>query len=284
MSDTSGLDALGGSLAYWEWSCPPGTDLDDRDACRAANPSLAAGPEGRPWALNEEWIYEVERHLLTGEGEFARERFGIFPDEDDEPQWLVVTEPQYLACEPHLEDGAPLPADLAGWLQAPIAIAVELTQDRETITVVAAGQTADGPGAQVLMREPNCPPTLDAIAALVAADPQITTVVVDAGSQAGSLVPDLEARGLTVVECTTKELVKATGSTLDAIRTKAIRLRRSPELDAAVASAVAKKRGDTELLDRWAGADPTPFIGVVLARWGMAQAPAGVAEPDFIVI
>jgi len=157
---------------------------------------------------------------------------------------------------------------------------VELTQDRETITVVAAGQTTDGPGAQVLMREPNCPPTLDAIAALVAADPQITTVVVDAGSRAASLVPDLEGRGLTVVECTTKELVKATGSTLDAIRTKAIRLRPSPELDAAVASAVTRKYGDAELLDRWAGADPTPFIGVVLARWGMAQAPDEPAEPN----
>ena len=265
---TDDLSNLGGSLAYWEWSCPAGTDLDDRDACRAANPSLAAGTEGRPWALNEEWIYEVERHLLTGEGEFARERFGIFPDEDDEPQWLVVTEAQYLACDPKIPD------DLTGWLQAPVAISVELTADRETITVVAAGQTAEGPGAQVLMREPNCPPTLDAIAALVAdPDRPIATVVVDAGSRAASLVPDLEARGLTVTECSTKELVKATGTTLDVIRTGAQKLRRSPELDAAVASAVTRKYGDAELLDRWAGADLTPFIGVVLARWGMGQTP-----------
>ena len=272
---TDDLSNLGGSLAYWEWSCPAGTDLDDRDACRAANPSLAAGTEGRPWALNEEWIYEVERHLLTGEGEFARERFGIFPDTDDEPQWLVVTEAQYLACDPKIPD------ERTGWLRAPVAISVELTADRETITVVAAGQTAEGPGAQVLVREPNCTPTLDAIATL-AADPDrpITTVVVDAGSRAASLVPDLEARGLTVTECSTKELVKATGSTLDVIRTGALKLRPSPELDAAVASAVTRKYGDAELLDRWAGADLTPFIGVVLARWGTTQDPDEPAEPN----
>ena len=83
--------------------------------------------------------------------EYARERLGIFPDTDDEPQWLVVTEAQYLACAPKLADGTPLPADAAGWLQTPIALAVELTQDRETITVVAAGQTTDGPGAHCLI-------------------------------------------------------------------------------------------------------------------------------------
>ena len=275
---TDELSNLGGSLAYWEWSCPAGTDLDDRDACRAANPSLAAGTENRPWALNEEWIYEVERHLLTGEGEFARERFGIFPDEDDEPQWLVVTEAQYQACAPKLADGTPLPADAEGWLQAPVALSIELTQDRETITVVAAGQTDSGPGAQVLLRAPNNADTLSAIAGLTndTARP-ITAVVVDSGSQAGSLVPDLEALGVTVVECSTKELVKATGSTLDAIRTGSLALRPSPELDRAVAMAKLRKRGDVELIDRWADGDSTPFIGVALAGWGMGQTEPSVA-------
>jgi len=191
------------------------------------------------------------------------ERMSYWPNPSgSDGGWLVISEEQYEACATELD-------------VAPVAIAVELTADRETITVVAAGQTAEGPGAQVLMREPNCAPTLDAIATLVAdPDRPIATVVVDAGSRAASLVPDLEARGLTVTECSTKELVKATGTTLDAIRTGALKLRPSPELDAAVASAVTRKYGDAELLDRWAGADLTPFIGVVLARWGTTQDPA----------
>ena len=255
-------------LCYIEYSADPkfDQDLDNPEALHQGNPAIASGRITAEFAA-------VEREAMSDE-EYARERLGIFPDADDEPQWLVVSEAQYLACDPAI------PVGLAGWLRAPISVAVELTQDRETITVVAAGQTDDGPGAQVLMREPNCPPTLDAIAALVAADPQITTVVVDAGSRAASLVPDLEARGLTVAECTTKALVKATGSLLDAMRSKAIRLRRSPELDAAVAQSVARKYGDAELIDRWSGGDPTPLIGVALARWGMSQEPDEPAEPN----
>jgi len=244
-------------LAWMEWSVDPdAVDLDDLGQRAQSNPTLG-------YRITAEAL-ERERLAVT-DRTFAEERMSYWPDPTGTAGgWLVVTEEQYEACATD-ED------------ITPIAVAVELTQDRETITVVAAGQTTGRPGAQVLMREPNCPPTLDAIAALVAADPQITTAVVDAGSRAASLVPDLEARGMTVVECTTKELVKATGSTLDAIRTKAIRLRPSPELDAAVASAVTRKYGDAELLDRWAGADPTPFIGVALARWGMGQTEPSVA-------
>ena len=56
-------------------------------------------------------------------------------------------------------------------------------------------------------------------------------------------------------------------------------------LDAAVAKAETRKYGDAELIDRWAGGDPSPFIGVVLARWGMGQGGETHApEPDFIVI
>jgi hypothetical protein len=80
-----------------------------------------------------------------------------------------------------------------------------------------------------------------------------------------------------VVECSTKELVKATGSALDAIRTAGMALRPSPELDGSVAKAELRKRGDSELIDRWAAGDPTPLIGVVLARWGMGQTEPSVA-------
>jgi len=253
-------------LCYLEHSADPkyADDLDNPEALEQANPAMSVGRITAEFAA-------VEREAMSDE-EYARERLGIFPDEDDEPQWLVVTEVQYEACDPKLAE------DAEGWLQAPVAFAIELTADRETITVVAAGQTAGGPGAQVLMREPNCGPTLDAIASLALdAERPITAVVVDGVSQAASLVPDLEDRGLTITECPKKELVKATGSTLDLIRTGALKLRRSPELDAAVAKAEPRKYGDAELIDRWAGGDPTPFIGVVLARWGMGQTEPSVA-------
>lgn len=249
-------------LCYLEHSADPkyADDLDNPEALEQANPAMSVGRITAEFAA-------VEREAMSDE-EYARERLGIFPDEDDEPQWLVVTEAQYLACDPEID------VDVTGWLGEPVALAVELTADRETVTVVAAGQTEAGPGAQVVMREPNGAAALDAVA-LLASDPErpVVAVVVDPRSHAGSLVPDLEARGVTVVECSTKELVKGTGSLLDAIRTEGVALRRSPEMDAAVASAETRKYGDAELIDRWAGGDPTPFIAVVLARWGMGQVP-----------
>jgi len=49
--------------------------------------------------------------------------------------------------------------------------------------------------------------------------------------------------------------------------------RYQPELDGSVAKAELRKRGDSELIDRWADGDSTPFIGVALAGWGMGQTP-----------
>lgn len=253
-------------LAWLEWSVDPDeVDLDDRGQWAQSNPTLG-------YKIGAETL-ERER-LATTDQTFAEERLSYWPgDEEEAAGWAVVTQEQYEACGTDLEI-------------TPIALAVELTADRETITVVAAGQTDSGPGAQVLMREPNCGPTLDAIAALAkSTERPITAVVVDPVSQAGSLIPELEELGVAVAECSTKELVKATGSTLDAIRNAALALRPSLELDAAVAKAEMRKRGDAELIDRWAGGDPTPFIGVVLARWGMGHGTAEHApEPDFIVI
>ena len=40
-----------------------------------------------------------------------------------------------------------------------------------------------------------------------------------------------------------------------------------------------------ELIDRSAGPDPTPLVGVILARWGAGNASTGAEpEPDFIVV
>ena len=245
-------------LAWMEWSVDPeAVDLDALGQRAQSNPTLG-------YKIPAETL-ERERLAVT-DRTFAEERMSYWPDPvGSAGGWLVITEEQYEACATD-ED------------IIPTALSIELTQDRETITVVAAGQTPEGAGAQVLLRAPNNADTLSAIAGLANGTARpITAVVVDSGSQAGSLVPDLEALGVTVVECSTKELVKATGSTLDAIRTGSLALRPSPELDRAVAMAKLRKRGDVELIDRWADGDSTPFIGVALAGWGMGQTEPSVA-------
>lgn len=256
-------------LCYIEHSADPEflSNLDAPEALEQANPAASVGRITAEFAA-------VEREAMSDE-EYARERLGIFPDHDDEPRWLVVTEAQYQACDPKLDPKA------TGWLRAPLALAVELSKDRQTITAVMAGDTDDGPGAQVVVRGANDPDTLDLVAQVALdADRPAGAVVVDAGSRAASLVPDLEARGLTVTECSTKALVKATGATLDLIRAGGLRLRPSESLDLAVAHAETRKYGDAELIDRSAGPDPTPLVGVILARWGVALEVEVVKEPN----
>ena len=249
-------------LCYIEHSADPkyATDLDNPEALDQANPAMSTGRITAKFAA-------VEREAMSDD-EYARERLGIFPDKDDAPQWLVVSEADYLACDTGEVDTS------KPWLTEPVAISVEMTQDRQTVSVVAAGTSPNGPGAQVLLREPNSPAVLDTIATLaLSTDRPVAAVVIDPRSQAGSLIPDLEDRGVTVLECPTNDLVKATGSLLDALRAGGVWFRRSPELDSAVAQGQTRKYGEAELIDRWGPGDPTPLIGVALARWGVTNAP-----------
>ena len=264
-------------LGWMEWSVDPDSDFDPADPLVWAQTTPTLGRRISVETLGREQVTHAPR-------KFAEERLSYWPnDHDDEPRWLVVTEAQYQACDPKLDPKA------TGWLRAPLALAVELSKDRQTITAVMAGDTDDGPGAQVVvrrMRGANDPDTLDLVAQVALdADRPAGAVVVDAGSRAASLVPDLEARGLTVTECSTKALVKATGATLDLIRAGGLKLRPSESLDLAMAHAETRKYGDAELIDREAGPDPTPLVGVILARWGVGNAATGAEpEPDFIVV
>lgn len=252
-------------LAWLEYSIDPGTpkepikpDLDDQAGWLGSNPS--AGP-----LITLETI--ARERLSTTEQTFLEERLSYWPGKgEDAMPWNVVGEADYIACDAG-EPEAP-------WLTEPTALSVEMTQDRQWITVVAAGTSPDGPGATVVLREPNGPAALDAIATLALSEERpIAAVVIDPRSQAGSLIPDLEDLGVVVLECPTNDLVKATGSLLDAMRAAAVKFRRSSELDSAVALAETRKYGEAELIDRWGPGDPTPLIGVALARFGVASAP-----------
>lgn len=253
-------------LGWMEWSVDPDSDFDPADPLVWAQTTPTLGRRISVETLGREQVTHAPR-------KFAEERLSYWPNDlDDEPRWLVVTEAQYQACDPKLDPKA------TGWLRAPLALAVELTKDRQTITAVMAGDTDDGPGAQVVVRGPNTPETLDLIAT-VALDPErpVGAVVVNGGGMAGGLIHELEPRGVTVTECPGKEQARATGATLDLMRSGRLKLRPHESLDLAVAHAETRKYGDAELIDYSAGPDPTPLVGVILARWGVGNPDAPVA-------
>lgn len=243
-------------------------DLDDRRGWAQANPSL-----GHLIAVE---TIERER-LATPDRTFAEERLSIWPAVDaSKPQWLAVAEHVWRACA---GDRRP------GWLAGPVALSVEMSEDRSTSTVCAAGDDGGRPGVQVLASEVNGPWVVPLIVERCEnAERPVSVVVVDPRSPAGSLIEPLRDAGVDVVECPTADLVKATGSVLDALRDEQVSFRSHPALEASVATARLRRYGEAHLFDRRYGTDPSVVIGSVLALWGAAQAPVAAPEPDFIVI
>ena len=247
-------------LAWLEWSAgEDDVDPDDRTGWCMGNPSLG-------YRITMEQI--ARERLSTPAQTFLEERLSYWPASDaSKLAWKVVPQDTYRACSSEQR---------GGWLVGPVSLAVEMADDRSMVTIVAAGATEDGrTGVQIVARDANGPWVAPLLADRWANKGRpVSAVVVDPRSQAGSLVPALTDAGVPVVECSTADLVKATGTLLDAIHEGTVAFRTAEAMTNAVGGARLRKYGEAHLIDRWSAGDPTPFIGAVLARWGMSK-PAG---------
>jgi hypothetical protein len=251
-----------GSLAYWEWSAPEGSDIEDRAAVAAANPAWGT-------RLNEEYVFGVERGVMDEE-EFARERLGIFPLPDEDPSdngpaWLLIPEDTWSARG----GGQQGP----GWLADPVTFAVEMPLDRSSVSISVAGQVGERIGVDLVERRDGTSWAAGFIAGLVADEVhEIATVVIDEASPAGKsdLPRDLEALDVPVLLVKFAEVKEAVGGMLDALRSDSVQHRDDPILTAAAADAHPRFAGDALLVDRKAS-DAAPFIAACLARWGHLQ-------------
>ena len=271
-----------GAMAYWEWSSPDGTDLEDRDACRRANPSLAAGADGRPWGLNEEWIYEVERATMDDD-EFARERFGIFPmpEDDDVLTWPLVTEAQWKACG---SDESPRQSKKPGWITLP-ALAVEVTTNRSHSGLTVVGPCREGGhGIEVAVHGEGVGWIVDKVVELKTSG-QVGRVVIDPKGPAGSEIAPLEAAGVEVTVVTFEEFKRASADWFDAVVAGELVHRETDDLMGDEAERLLTQHvgrmdrrtvGDTWLPER-KGHDVTLSVGSVLALHACRLAPVGPA-------
>jgi hypothetical protein len=247
-------------LAYYEWSAPEGSDLDDWHTIAQANPGTAVG------RITQDFT-SVERAAMTDD-EFARERLGIFPEHDDAPQWEVVTEEQWEACGTREQVGP-------DWLGDPPTFAVEFTVDRSAASIGVAGRHPDGGvSVEVIERREGVDWVLDRLIELHGThNPK--AVLLDPKSAASTLVRDLEiakaanpALSLTFTEVPFVDYARACGSMFDAIVNGDLHHHHQDELDAAVAWAKKRPYGEVWVLDRRSPVDVTPWAVVTLARWG----------------
>jgi hypothetical protein len=234
-------------LAYWEYCAAKDARLDDREAWAQANP-------GYPFRITDEAI--VMEQAVTVPDDFARERLGIWLDDDDLANRIISAD-VWACCgsEPaHTPSGQ-------------LAYAVDVSPGGRS----AAVAMSDGTHIEVVAHRPGM-----SWVAQEAADKGVGTLTLDPASPAGALVVPLEAAGIVVNQVTSREHAQACEAFRDAALENGLRYPEHPYcsvLDTAVAQADRRDSGDGGWLwsRKRSTVDISPLVAVTLARWVAAQ-------------
>ncbi len=245
----AGLDQ---DTCYFEWSAPPESDPGDPETWRACMPALGH-------TISEKKIAGFYQSMPLAE--FRRAYLNQWPD-DAPDEWLVISESAWKG----LENGR---SQIVG----PIAIAVDVNQERSFGTIAVAGKNAAGKyHVEIAEYQPGTGWIVDIVKRMNRLNKPVA-VVLDPGSPAGSLIPELEAAGITVTKISGREAAQACGQFVDA----AVPAEGEPtlvhigqvELAAAVAGAHKKQLRDVWYWYRGGySVDISPLVASTHALWG----------------
>lgn len=268
-------------LVYLEWSA----DLCGRD-CLPGCSEHDDPNDPRVWAkTNPAMGYRISlEHIAReresmGERGFARERLSVgnYPSEVED-QWDVIPEELWRDL-----------ADTASQAGERVAFAIAVASGGVKAAIAVAGVREDGLGhIEVIDHRPGTAWVADRAFELRDAWGPVAFVV-DPGSPAGFLIPELEAdrrdeetgeavEGIAVTTTKTRDVAQAYGAFVAACGVaeedeSTLRHVPHPGLDAAVAGATTRKLGDALTWDaRSPSVDISPLRAVTLARWGLATA------------
>jgi hypothetical protein len=238
------------TVAYFEWSAPDDADPGDPATWRACMPALGH-------TVSEAAIRADFKSMKLAE--FRRAYLNQWPDAAPET-WLVIGQQAWGAL-----------ADLRSQAADPVAFAVDVTPERSHGAVAVAGLRSDGlRHVEVVEHRPGTGWVGQRVEDL-AARWGPCAVVVDAKGPAGSLIAELERRGIEVVTPTEREHAQACGQLFDAVADATLRHLDQPELNAALAGAHKRPLGDAWAWARkGASVDISPLVAVTLAAWGHA--------------
>lgn len=256
------------SLAYLEWSidqhlkeCPRDErgaltcdNHDDRDSLMSlarANPALGI-------RMRAAHIAEHEKRTMRPDL-YDRERLGVgdYPAVTEDT-WQVISKEAWEAL-----------ADPRSRATGEIAFCVDATPERSYACISVAGRNGERIHVEVIDHRPDVGWVPERAEQLNEKwKPRVW--IVDAGGPAGSLIPKLKDRGLTVVSPTAREYAQSCGDFYDTVA--AARLGHLDQAPLTAALAGAQKRN---LGDAWAWArkglsvDITPLVSATGAVWGL---------------
>lgn len=243
-----GMSGRGKTLAYFEWSAPDDADTDDIEALRVANPGL-----GTRLSLDH---VGTERAAMDDET-FRRERLGIWAKIGGDS---VISESAWSrVCDPDSMTGSSL------WF------ALDVPPTRDGASIAVASRRDDGVvHIELVDRQVGTSWVADRLAGLQERwSPR--GIVVEAGSQAGVLVPELKRKGVKVRQVSARNYLQSCGMFLDAVKRGELAHTGQAELDEAVGVAQFKFVGDS--MFKWSRKNPTvdisPLVAASLALFGV---------------
>ncbi len=256
-----GLAGVDPALAYFEWSMdaagPQQVSSDDavsEDGWAAANPGLGI-------RISPDHIAKEQRSMEPRT--FAVERLGVGDYHLPGGENSVISREAWAA----LADPTP------GLLLDPVAFAFDVSPDRSSAAVCAAGaRTDEHRHVEVVAHERGTGWVVQKVLDLVEKHEQVA-VVCDASGPAGSLVPELEQAGVEVLVVSAREHAQACGLLFDAVEQQDLRHLGQAELAAAVSAGVKRPLGEAWAWSRRnSAADITPLVAATLALFGFSTA------------
>lgn len=162
-----------------------------------------------------------------------------------------------------------------------VALGIEVSEDRQHCSIVAAGQLEAG--LVLIELVARLEGTAGAVARVVEFHSRwkVLGVVIDPMGGATTLRRPLrEAKGVTVVEPTAADIKVSHGEFLDLFLARRIRHARQPDLTVAIQHLSERPLGGTMVFDRRGGGpvDVAPAVAAELAVWGLENAPRPI-EP-----
>jgi hypothetical protein len=247
-------------FAYFEFSDDPDSDPDDEDNWFTFMPALGH-------TITVETVRADRDALADKPAEWNRAYRNIWPGAATVIQ--AIPADAWAACE-----------DPAASIQGRTLWSVDVSADRAFTAIGAAGYTEGGrefvePAAYRQEGTRWAVPYLKDLAERTGHGS--TIVAVDAAGPAGSLIPDLEDVGFTVLRVSMREKAQACGALYDAAvhvdasgRADRLVHRGQSWLNDALAAANKHRLGDVWEWSRGASlADITPLVAVTLARWAL---------------
>jgi hypothetical protein len=249
-------------LAWLEWGVERGTDVTQPEAWAAANPAYGI-------RIFEQGCRDELDAL--GLDEFSVERCGIWPATGT-ARWLVIPEAVWMAF-----------ADVPDAPVPPMAFGLEVEWDRSAAALGVAWRRADGLRQIELTQDdsgvdhrPGTGWCVDRAKQLLKRWPG-STLTLDPGGPAGSLVPHLEDERVPFQKMTLQDAAKAYGDFWDGLvgkdeSARNIRHGNQVALNAAIAGAVERSVGDARAWDRQNSSGFAPAGAVTAALFGLRRA------------